>query len=156
MANCYRAAVRVDAVPGKSPEVPHYPSLAFNPVSVFERSDVSQYLGGKGLVDLPKINIIVAKIAAIKEPWNGVGRSHQEAFVLQIDRRDLASDQARKWCVVRQPSKASFGRTQTAAAPSVKGDELPAVKLPRPLTRSKAAGRCASFSSDVSARGIVS
>src|SRR5258708_38809412 len=36
--------------------------------------------------------------------------------------------------------------TQTAAAPSVSGEELPAVKLPLPLVRSNDSGRRASLS----------
>jgi hypothetical protein len=43
--------------------------------------------------------------------------------------------------------------TQIAAAPSVRGELLPAVSVPRPLVRSNAARSLASFSSDVSRRG---
>ena len=46
--------------------------------------------------------------------------------------------------------------TQIAAAPSVSGEELPAVSVPLPLVRSNDGGRRASFSSDVSVRGMVS
>ena len=46
--------------------------------------------------------------------------------------------------------------TQIAAAPSVSGEELPAVSVPLPLVRSKVGGSRASFSSDVSLRGMVS
>jgi hypothetical protein len=42
------------------------------------------------------------------------------------------------------------------AAPSVFGEELPAVSVPLPLVRSKTGERLASFSSDVSRLGIVS
>ena len=41
--------------------------------------------------------------------------------------------------------------TQRLAAPSVSGEELPAVSVPWPLVRSKLGGSFASFSSDVSA-----
>src|SRR5579862_192655 len=50
---------------------------------------------------------------------------------------------------------ASFA-TQMAAAPSVSGDELPAVSVPCPLARSNAGLSVASFSAEVSARGIPS
>src|SRR6267143_5752787 len=42
------------------------------------------------------------------------------------------------------------------AAPSVRGDELPAVSVPLPLVRSNTGGSRASFSSDVSRRGMPS
>ena len=50
---------------------------------------------------------------------------------------------------------ASFA-TQIAAAPSVSGEELPAVSVPCPLVVSNAGRSFASFSADVSARGIPS
>ena len=43
--------------------------------------------------------------------------------------------------------------TQIAAAPSVRGELLPAVSVPRPLLRSNTGFNLASFSIDVSRRG---
>jgi hypothetical protein len=45
---------------------------------------------------------------------------------------------------------------QIAAAPSVSGEELPAVRLPLPLVRSNEGGSLASRSSEVSLRGMAS
>jgi hypothetical protein len=50
----------------------------------------------------------------------------------------------------------SASPTQIDAAPSVSGEEFPAVSVPLPLVRSNAGGSLASFSYDVSRRGIVS
>jgi len=46
--------------------------------------------------------------------------------------------------------------TQTAAAPSVSGELLPAVSVPSPRPRSNAGRSAASFSIDVSVRGNAS
>src|SRR5260370_32586338 len=50
----------------------------------------------------------------------------------------------------------SLDATQTAAAPSDRGEELPAVSEPVPEVRSKAGGSLARFSREGSQRGMVS
>src|SRR4029453_731202 len=50
-------------------------------------------------------------------------------------------------------ARPALDATHRLAAPSVSGDELPAVSVPRPLVRSNDGASVASFSGDVSLRG---
>ena len=73
-----------------------------------QRLDVGQHLGREGFVDLPKVDVFIAQAVARQQARNGIGRCHQQAFVVQVDGGDLPIDQARTWRAGRQPAQALF------------------------------------------------
>ena len=88
----------------------------------------------------------MAKAGAISRP-----------SIAEVDRGDLPVDQPYAAASSTGSRAMPFDEpTQMPAAPSVSGEELPAVSVPLPLVRSNVGGSLASFSSEVSLRGMVS
>ena len=157
MAERQRAAVRIDAAPVERAEIGGDVRLLVAIDRVGGRLDVAEHLGGESLVDLEERDLRETKPVAREQARDRAPGRHQDALALlaEIHGGHLPVDELgdRRHA---EALDALASPTHTAAAPSVTGDELPAVSVPFPLLRSNASGSAARLSAEVSRRGIAS
>jgi hypothetical protein len=123
--------------------------------SDFQRLDMGQHLRGEGFVDFPELNVGIGQRMTRQKTRNRVGQRHQQAFGAKIHRRNFPVDQFHTRRVAAAFQSLLRGDPDARCTIGQRREFL-AVSVPLPLLRSNDGDSRASFSSDVSLRGMVS
>ena len=158
MAERRAAAVGVHALAREGAEIARHPGAVAQEGRILQRLQVEGDLRREGFVDLPEMDVVVARDRGARA-GAGWRRPAPSAGPRRGSRRRRSPSRpvSRAACWPADASRPFVEATQMAAAPSVSGEELPAVRraLAAGAVERRAAAR-ASFSSDVSLRGMVS
>src|SRR5476651_2685073 len=93
MAERGAAAVGIEPVEREGAEVARHLGAIAQEGRVLQRLEMERQLRGEGFVDLPEMDVAVAKIVTRQQARNGEGRRHQETLDAEIDGGDLPVDQ---------------------------------------------------------------